>query len=146
MKQRKNILTLLYVLVGNLATMESIVWLRCVIFVTYLYNCPKSADTWCQYQKDKQDNTIYFKSKGDLPIVVKKAILPIYQSLCKSEMLEKCLHGKTQNAGESFNGTIWNPFAKATHIGLHVLSVGVYDSLAHFNNGEKISCPYFQAI
>ena len=146
MKQRKNILTLLYVLVGNLPTMESIVWLRCIIFVTYLYNCPKSADTWCQYQKDKQGNTKYFRSKGDLPIVVKKAILPIYQSLCKSEMLKKCLHGKTQNAGESFNGLIRNPFTKATHIRLHVLSVGGFDALAHFNNGEKILCPYFQAI
>ena len=28
---------------------------------------------------------------------------------------------------------IWNHVAKATHIGLDVLSVGVYDAIAHFN-------------
>ena len=33
----------------------------------YHDNCPKSADTLCQYQKDKQDNTNYCKSKVDLP-------------------------------------------------------------------------------
>ena len=36
----------------------------------YHDNCPNSADTWCQYQKDKQGNTSYYKSKGDLPIDV----------------------------------------------------------------------------
>ena len=57
----------------------------------------------------------------DLPIDVRRAILPIYQSLCRSEMLKKCLHGKIQNANESFNEMIWNRVLKATHIGLDVL-------------------------
>ena len=43
----------------------------------YHDNCPKSADTWCQYQKDKQDNTNYYKSKRDLPIDVRRVILRI---------------------------------------------------------------------
>ena len=62
---------------------------------------------------------------------------PIYQSLCKSEMLEKCLHGKIQNANESFNGMIWTNVPKVIHVGLDVLSVGVYDGIAHFSIGEK---------
>ena len=36
--------------------------------------------------------------------------------------------------------TNWNDvelFSKATHAGLNVLSVDVYDAIAHFNNGEK---------
>ena len=52
-------------------------------------------------------------------------------------MLDKCLHGKTQNANESFNGMIWNRLPKATHVGSDVLSAGVYDAIAHINNGEK---------
>ena len=39
---------------------------------------------------------------------VRKAILPINMDLCKPEMLSKCLHGKTQNSNECFNGMIWN--------------------------------------
>jgi len=53
-------------------------------------------------------------------------------------MLKKCLHGKTQNANESFNGTITNRVPKSTHVGLNVLSSGVYDAIAHFNYGEKL--------
>ena len=74
----------------------------------------------------------YCKSKGDLTIDIRKAILPIYQSLCKSEMLEKCVH-----VNESFNRIIGNRVLKATYDGLDVSSVGVYDITAHFNNGEK---------
>ena len=81
--------------VGNLAAIKS----ACMASIHHIYgyhvNCPKSADTWCQYQKDKQDSTNCYKSKDNLPIVVREAILPIYQSLCKSQILEKCLHGKT---------------------------------------------------
>ena len=32
---------------------------------------------------------------------------------------------------------IWNRVPKATHVGLDVLSLGVYDALSHFNIGEK---------
>ena len=87
--------------------------------------------------KGKQDNTNYYKSKDDLPIDVSREILAIYQSPCKFEISDKCLHGRPQNANESFNGVIWNRVRKATHIGLDVLSVGVSDAIAHFNNGDQ---------
>ena len=103
----------------------------------YHGNCQKSADTWYQCQKDKQEKTNDYKSKGDLPIDDRRAFLPVYQSLWKSDILEKYLHGKTQKANESFNGMIWNRVPKATHIRLVVLFVGVYDAISHFNNGEK---------
>ena len=76
-------------------------------------------------------------AKVDLPIVVRKVILPIYQSFYTFEMLEKSLHGKTQNANESFSGMIWNCVPEVAHFELDVLAVGVYDAIAHFNNGEK---------
>ena len=103
----------------------------------YHHNFPKSADTLCHYQKDKQDNTSYYESKSDLPTDVKRPILLICWSLCKSEMLENCIHGKTWNANESFNGMIWNCVPKATHVGLVLLSVGDFDAIDHFDNGEK---------
>ena len=115
--------------VGNLAFMKSACMASMYHICGYHDNCPKSADTCCQYYKDKQDNTNYYKSKGDFPIHVRRAILLIYQSLCKSDIMEKCLHGKTQNANESFNGMIWNCVLKATHVGLDFISVGVYIAL-----------------
>lgn len=103
----------------------------------YHEKCPKTSDTWCLYQKDRLEGTSNYKSKGSLPLDVRKAILPIYTDLCKPEMLSKCLHGKTQNSNESFNGMIWNRVPKSTHVGLDILSLGVYDAINHFNIGAK---------
>ena len=52
-------------------------------------------------------------------------------------MSEQCLYSKTQNAKKSFNRMVWNRVPRATHIGEHVLSVGVYNAIVHFNNAEK---------
>ena len=103
----------------------------------YHDSCPRSKDSWCQYQVDKLNNTNLYKSNGELPIDVRKAIIPIYNVLRKDEMLKKCLHGKTQNAYESLNGTIWKRVPKATHVGLSTLCPGVYDAVSHFNYGRK---------
>ena len=43
----------------------------------------------------------------------------------------------TQNANESFNGTIWNRVLKVTYVGLRQFEMGVYDAVAHFNIGSK---------
>ena len=124
--------------VGNLAFMKSACMASMYHICGYHDNCPKSADTCCQYYKDKQDNTNYYKSKGDFPINVRRAILLIYQSLCKSDIMEKCLHGKTQNANESFNGIIWNCVLKATHVSLDFISVGVYIALLTLILAKKL--------
>ena len=56
--------------------------------------------------------------------------------MCKEEIVKKCLHGKTQNTNESFNGTIWNLISKATHVGLSTLCSGVSDVVSHFSYGQ----------
>ena len=43
----------------------------------------------------------------------------------KDTELEKCLHGRTQSANESFNGTIWKPIPKTTFVTLPNLEFGV---------------------
>ena len=63
------------------------------------------------------------------------AILPMYNDLCKRENLSKYLHGRTQNRKESFNEMIWSRVPKAYHVDIDILSLGVYDAIARFNNG-----------
>ena len=79
------------------------------------------------------------KDKGGLPLDVHAAILPVYNNLCKRENLSKCLHGRTQNRNESFHGMIWNRVPKANHVSIDILSLGVYDTIAHFNDGAIAS-------
>lgn len=132
--------------VGNLSSMEDACMASMYHVAEYHDKCPKGDNTWCQFQKDKLEGTTLHKSKGGLPIDVRQKILPIYVDLCKSEMLQKCLHGKTQNANESFNGMIWNRIPKANHVGIKVLSLGVYDAIAHFNYGEKASIDIMEEL
>ena len=66
--------------------------------------------------------------------------------LCKPENLAKCLHGRTQNANESFNGMIWNRVPKANHVAIGILSLGVYDAIAHFNDGAIAAYNILKAV
>lgn len=100
----------------------------------YHDSCPNGEDSWCQFKLDQLNGTKLYKKKG-FPLDVRQAILPIYNDLCKRENLSKCLHGRTQNANESFNGMVWNRVPKANHVGLGLLSFAVYDAIAHFNEG-----------
>ena len=52
-------------------------------------------------------------------------------------MLEKCLHGKTQNANECFNGMIWERLPKTKYVGFEKLKLGVFDDIANFNYGKR---------
>ena len=41
---------------------------------------------------------------------------------------------------------IWNRVIKATHVGLDILSVGVYDAMARFNIGEKAALDIMELL
>ena len=55
--------------------------------------------------------------------------------LFHSKLLEKCLHGQTQNANDAFNQFIWKKIPKAVFVGRSVLEIGVYSALIEFNDG-----------
>ena len=132
--------------VGNLEMMIKGCTAPMFHVANYHDKCPKTSDKWCQYNKDQLDGTMLFKSKGGLSMYIRKVNMPVYVDLCKPENLVKCLHGKTQNANESSNGTIWNRIPQTTHVGLSILTVGVYDALAHFNIGEKAVLDIFRLM
>ena len=63
--------------------------------------------------------------KGSFIVDIRRQILRIYNDRRTTEMLSKCLHGRTQNANEQFNGMKWNGVTKRTHDGQCLMSVGV---------------------
>lgn len=62
---------------------------------------------------------------------------PTYLELCSNELLKKCLHGKTQNANECFNGIIWQRVPKDIFVCLKTLKCGALDALIQFNDGYQ---------
>ena len=73
-------------------------------FHTY---CPATTDSWCQFQRDIVNKTnLYKPGKGFEPEVIKH-VKSEYFKFTDEKELAKCMHGKTQNANESFNSLIW---------------------------------------
>ncbi|GFX97802.1 uncharacterized protein TNCV_456811 [Trichonephila clavipes] len=70
--------------------------------------CPIGDTSWCKYQKAVATNSAsLFKHKNIVPIAVMDEIKPIIAELSAPKLLKKCVGGKTQNANESFNSTVW---------------------------------------
>ena len=52
-------------------------------------------------------------------------------------MLEKCLHGKTQNQNEAANGMVWECIPKEVFVGAGLLEFGLFDAVSHFSTGAR---------
>ena len=102
-------------------------------------HCRTGPDSWCKFNSDKANKTNTYKPGQRLPNDVKYKIRPTYLELSKESELVKCLHGKTQNTNESFNGMIWGRIPKDTFVSLPCLQFGVYDAVSNFNIGMKAS-------
>ena len=98
--------------------------------------CEKGSTSWCHYQRDQANKTNLYKAGDGLSKEMIALVKPIYQALMKSEELDKCLHGRTQNHNESLNGMIWQCSQTNTYVSLQKLQFSIYDAVACFNEGR----------
>ncbi|GFV48359.1 uncharacterized protein TNCV_3508331 [Trichonephila clavipes] len=97
--------------------------------------CPIGEDSWCGFKKAEASGKSY-KHKNSLPVAVVEAMRSIFRDLSHPDLLKKCLHGKTQNPNESFHNVVWSRVPKATFVQIETLSLGVYDAVCSFNDGN----------
>ena len=109
-------------------------------------HCPTGDDSWCKYNMDRAKHTATYTPGPGLPLEIVLKIKPVFEDLSKEEELQKCLHGKTQNANESFNGTIWDRVPKVNYVSLPTLEFGVYDAVANFNIGRKATVLIYELL
>lgn len=100
--------------------------------------CPLGEDSWCTYQVAKAKGILYNHEGPGIPIAVIRQMKPVYERLTDHKMLQKCLHGKTQNINESFNGMIWKRCPKETYVGHATLNLCVMDAVCHYNRGPEV--------
>lgn len=99
--------------VGNLTAMKKAVLASLWHVASSLKNechqdCPPGPTSWCQYQCTKVDDSVTYKRGTGLPInIVVNDPKLIYRNLSADDLLEKCLHVKTQSQNEAFNKMIW---------------------------------------
>ena len=98
--------------------------------------CPRSKDSWCSWQKEKAEGMQpTFKPKLGIPQSICDLALPIYKDLTDDSILQRCLHGRTQNANEALHGLIWQRCPKSIYCGRKTLEVGVASAVCTINDG-----------
>ncbi|GFW80259.1 uncharacterized protein TNCV_65911 [Trichonephila clavipes] len=126
--------------IGNLEEMQ-----RAVIAAFYhccsgksnpMYGqCPLGSESWCAYQGAQSAGKVFYDKNSGLPKSIINKIKLTYLQLCDQNLLRKCLHGKTQNANEAFNGCLWNVVPKEIFVELQTFSLGSYIAVINFNKG-----------
>ena len=96
--------------------------------------------------EDAVNKTHHHKPGPGLPMSVITHVKPIFADLSSEKLLKDCLHGKTQNHNESFNGTIWERLPKSKFVTLPQLKFGVNDAIANFNIGRKASVLVYKKL
>lgn len=82
------------------------------------YFCPSGSESWCGYRRAQVEGTERsYRHPHPIPVAIMKEIKPIFKDLVATELLKKCLRGRTQNANESFNNKEWTICPKNTNSG-----------------------------
>lgn len=112
-----------------------------------LYNHVSSSDDnpmhdlcslqYCKFLQAQETNTVY-KHKGHfhLPSEIMEHIKKDFDDLSGNELLKKVTHGKTQNANECFNSTVWNLLSKNGFASFELLSYAVSLAVCKYNEGN----------
>ncbi|GFX66093.1 uncharacterized protein TNCV_4102331 [Trichonephila clavipes] len=101
--------------------------------------CPIGDISWCKYQKAVATNSAsLFKHKNIVAIAIMDEIKPIIAELSAPKLLKKCIGGKTQNANESFNSTVWKYCPKTSLVcgsSKNIVDIAVNEAIVMFNEG-----------
>ena len=95
---------------------------------------------------DNPNSWVLNVDKPGLPVAVRDKIMPSFQDLSKTELLEKCHHCKVQNCNEALNALIWNRLPKEIFVGPYVLEMGVCSAVLSFNSGTSAMLRIFEEL
>ena len=84
---------------------------------------------WCTYQLDLTNTKLHKPGMG-FPQEAIKHLKPIFSDLSDENLRRKCIHGKTQNQNQSFNGLIWRRTPKDRFVKMTTFELAVYDAVA----------------
>ena len=99
--------------------------------------CPRSADSWCKFQADKITGKNTYKEKISLPKAIKEVITPIFKDLSSDSLLERCLHGQTQNSNEALNKHLWQRCSKTMFSARNIVELATASAVLYYNDGSR---------
>jgi len=105
--------------------------------------CPRDENSWCKYYSKQADTN--YKEKVSLSEEIFNVLKPLFTDLSK-KLLNKCLHGKTQNANEAINQVIWKRCPKDVFVNRSTLEIGVNSAVLQFNDGPIAITSVFKEV
>ena len=100
--------------------------------------CPTGEQSWCGYQRDLAKQTQEYEHHDVLPEAVVKCIAPVFDRLSKKELLDKCLHGGTQNRNESFHNVVWAVTPEVHYQKYSTFASSVHLAICLWNSGATV--------
>ena len=69
--------------------------------------------------------------------MISDLLKPIFghEDLGSEELLNKCLHGLTQNVNEAMHNVIWQKCSKRVYVGMHTIQLGVASAVISYDGG-----------
>ena len=64
-------------------------------------------------------------------------IRPVWMRLSERALLERCLHGLTQNVNEAVHAFVWQRRPKVIFVGKRIFDISVASAVVDFNDGES---------
>ena len=127
---------------GSVDSMRAAVWstlMHCMSTDenTHHLRCPQGEDSWCFFNRAVARGETPAQRKCRLNYDDARAIRPVYERMSDPALLKRVQQGKTQNANEALNGTIWIRCPKTGFIGMNRLMTGVASAVSHFNQGTS---------
>ena len=110
------------------------------------WHYPEGSDSWFKYNQDIANKAHTYKLGPGLPLPVVMKLKPIFEELSNEKLLQKCVHGLTQNQNESFNATIWERIPKTRFVSHTQLEFAVNDAVANFNIGRESCVVIFEKL
>ena len=98
--------------------------------------CPVGPDSWCKWQVAQATGTMC-DHKEPLPDAIVQLLRPIYPRLGSRSLLEKCVHGYTQNANESLHALVWKFCPKELFLGRTGVKTAWALAVCCFNDGSS---------
>lgn len=71
-----------------------------------------------------------------LSLEVARQLVPLYRRMSSSQLLQRVMHGQTQNANESLHSVLWSILPKTTFFGKQRVDAAVALAVGKFNQGN----------
>ena len=97
--------------------------------------CPTGEDSWCKYRVVQARGEVYHHKNVPIPNAIMNLLKPIYNRLGSRSLLQKCVHGYTQNANEELHSIVWKFCPKVLHLGKTAMDTACALAVSPWNDG-----------